>query len=104
MVEVDGGRSRSFLFGSIVGSILLAGLALSILRRVTDRRTSEKLVQMATFDPLTGLPNRTLLAPRIRAAIEGTRSDDEAFALLSLDLDRFKRSTIRSAISWAIVC
>jgi diguanylate cyclase (GGDEF)-like protein len=90
-VEAGGSNSRSLLFGSIVGSILLAGLSLFILRRVTDRRTSEQLTQMATFDPLTGLPNRTLLGPRIQAAIDGSRSDDGCFGLLSVDLDRFKQ-------------
>jgi diguanylate cyclase (GGDEF)-like protein/PAS domain S-box-containing protein len=43
-----------------------------------------------SFDSLTGLPNRSLLAERISRAMEGHRVRQEAFALLFLDLDRFK--------------
>jgi diguanylate cyclase (GGDEF)-like protein/PAS domain S-box-containing protein len=42
------------------------------------------------FDSLTGLPNRTLLSERIQRAMEARRSVQAQFALLLLDLDRFK--------------
>ena len=42
-------------------------------------------------DPLTGLPNRVLVLDRITRAIErGRRPGGHTFALLCLDLDRFK--------------
>ena len=42
-------------------------------------------------DPLTGLPNRILLMDRIGRALErSTRHPDSRFAVLFLDLDRFK--------------
>ena len=41
-------------------------------------------------DPLTGLPNRLYFLDRLEGAIEGSRRRDIVFAVLFLDLDRFK--------------
>jgi diguanylate cyclase (GGDEF)-like protein len=43
-----------------------------------------------THDPLTELPNRTLLCDRIRRAIEIRRQGHTPFLVLVLDLDRFR--------------
>ncbi|MCK9283620.1 MAG: EAL domain-containing protein [Rhodocyclaceae bacterium] len=54
------------------------------------KRAEEKINQLAFFDQLTALPNRTLLLDRLRQAITaGTRSDAYG-ALLFIDLDNFK--------------
>ena len=45
---------------------------------------------MATHDSLTGLPNRALLEDRLRQAIAHAQRNDERFAVLVCDLDRFK--------------
>jgi diguanylate cyclase (GGDEF)-like protein/PAS domain S-box-containing protein len=45
----------------------------------------------AQHDPLTKLPNRTLFRERLSAALLGERGEKVAGAVLSLDLDRFKR-------------
>ena len=59
------------------------------LTDVTDRRLAEaELEHRATHDPLTGLPNRTLLAERL--AEEITAMDGGHLGLLFLDIDRFK--------------
>ncbi|HEY9214170.1 MAG TPA: diguanylate cyclase, partial [Ancylobacter sp.] len=58
---------------------------------VTERRRDEaRINHMARHDPLTDLPNRTLFAERLRAAIERARRG-ESCALLYLDLDHFKQ-------------
>jgi diguanylate cyclase (GGDEF)-like protein/PAS domain S-box-containing protein len=61
-------------------------------RDVTERKqTEEKLVYNALHDPLTNLPNRVLFMDRLQHAMERTRRHrDESFAVLYLDLDRFK--------------
>jgi diguanylate cyclase (GGDEF)-like protein/PAS domain S-box-containing protein len=61
------------------------------LRDVTERRESERaLARHALHDPLTGLPNRTLLLDRLRQALAGRSARHERVVLLFVDLDRFK--------------
>lgn len=59
---------------------------------ITDRRRAQdQLLHDALYDPLTGLPNRSLLMDRLTHALKRTRrTGDSCFAVLFLDLDRFK--------------
>jgi diguanylate cyclase (GGDEF)-like protein/PAS domain S-box-containing protein len=59
---------------------------------VTDRKQlQDRLRRDALYDPLTGLPNRTLFLDRLNRAIElGRRRPEYRFAVLFLDLDGFK--------------
>ena len=62
-----------------------------VVADVTERRVlSERLEQLAYFDPLTGLPNRALLHDRLTQAIAHARRTGNTFAVLFLDLDNFK--------------
>ena len=62
-----------------------------IVQDVTDRRMIEdKIRHLANFDALTGLPNRRQLIWRAERALEHARRQEHAFALLLIDLDRFK--------------
>jgi diguanylate cyclase (GGDEF)-like protein len=55
------------------------------------KRQQQRLHHAALFDPLTGLPNRTLLLDRLRqSAHRAARRPDRQFALLFLDLNGFK--------------
>lgn len=68
----------------------LAG-AVAVLHDVTEaQQKTEQLAYAADHDPLTGLPNRNLLKDRTRQAIARAQRKHENFALLFLDLDRFK--------------
>ena len=60
--------------------------------QVSERlRAEERLTHQARHDHLTGLPNRTHLLERLDAAIAETRAHARGpFAVLFLDLDRFK--------------
>ena len=62
-----------------------------ILQDVTERRHAEdKIRQLANFDALTGLPNRRQLLWRAERALDQARRQQHQFALLLIDLDRFK--------------
>lgn len=63
-----------------------------VFRELTARKyVEEKLRYFAAHDLLTGLPNQVLLAERLNIAFEQTnRYPDYHFALLFIDLDRFR--------------
>jgi diguanylate cyclase (GGDEF)-like protein/PAS domain S-box-containing protein len=65
--------------------VLTTGLDITARKFAEEHRT-----HLALHDMLTGLPNRTLLAERMRLAIEDSTTTGKAAALLLLDLDRFK--------------
>ncbi|MCB1748126.1 MAG: EAL domain-containing protein [Gammaproteobacteria bacterium] len=62
------------------------------LTDITDRKTTEAmLVHEALHDALTGLPNRNLFLDRLDLALRQFKRDrSRKFAVLFLDLDRFK--------------
>ena len=51
---------------------------------------NRQLRHLATHDALTGLPNRVLLDDRLAQAVAHANRDGQPFALLAVDLDRFK--------------
>ena len=58
---------------------------------ITSRKqTEEKLRFRANHDALTGLPNRRLFEDRLQSAIASALRHGERFALMLVDLDRFK--------------
>ncbi|MBV9384873.1 MAG: EAL domain-containing protein [Chroococcidiopsidaceae cyanobacterium CP_BM_ER_R8_30] len=63
-----------------------------ICRDVTESKQAEEaLVRSAFYDTLTGLPNRALFMDRLKQAVEqAKRRENYLFAVLFLDLDRFK--------------
>jgi len=54
------------------------------------RQDQERIYWLAHYDPLTGLPNRTLLAERSQHAIEAAKKNQTPLAVIFLDLDHFK--------------
>lgn len=58
---------------------------------VTDRKHATELIRHQAFhDPLTSLPNRSLLFDRLAHALAGMRRDRTTVGLLLLDLNQFK--------------
>jgi diguanylate cyclase (GGDEF)-like protein/PAS domain S-box-containing protein len=70
--------------GKILGSFVVA-------TDITDHVLAEERIQrVAHHDSLTGLPNRLLFNDRLNQAIRLAKRDSRQFALLYLDLDKFK--------------
>jgi diguanylate cyclase (GGDEF)-like protein/PAS domain S-box-containing protein len=62
-----------------------------VLTDVTERKEAEEqILRLATTDALTGLANRTTFIERLRQAFAQTKRGAPGFAVLYLDLDRFK--------------
>ena len=57
---------------------------------IEQHRLAEELLRQAHYDPLTELPNRTLLSDRLDHAIQEAQRGDYAVGALLLDLDEFK--------------
>ena len=73
-------------------------VAFCVMQDLTARKRAEQTLQTyareaerrALHDPLTGLPNRALLADRIGHALQRRAHQTGQVALVCLDLDRFK--------------
>ena len=65
--------------------------ALGVNRDITDRiKETERLEHLAHYDYLTKIPNRYLLLDRVKHLIEQSKRIKSKFALLYIDLDKFK--------------
>ncbi len=63
----------------------------AISKDITERKLAEeKLRHYALHDALTGLANRTLFMDRLEHAMTRNRRHNSSFAVLFMDLDRFK--------------
>ena len=91
-------RYAHFIVALGVVSALVVGLLVVLSRRnrqlaqsVTALVAAQRTLQhVACHDALTGLPNRTLLADRLRQDMRRVRRNHEFLALAYIDLDGFK--------------
>jgi len=83
----------------VYGALMLAVISLCLISTVVyyiwrlNKRLTLSLTQvqhLAHHDTLTGLPNRNLFVDRLQRAILKARRDKGVFALLFIDIDRFK--------------
>lgn len=93
--EASAGVSEAVRQVTAAVVIGLVALWLVLLRTVhtTSRRlraVARENARLALLDSLTGLPNRRLLADRMRQAIDRARHDEGRVGLVLLDIDRFK--------------
>ena len=64
---------------------------ISVINDITERKRNEqRIAHMAHHDPLTDLPNRAAFNECIAATLELAAHSGESFAVLCIDLDRFK--------------
>ncbi|NWF37459.1 EAL domain-containing protein [Mariprofundus sp. KV] len=62
------------------------------LQDITERKnTEEEIRQLAYYDAVTGLPNRTLFKEHLKVAIKQAARNGTKVAVMFLDLDNFKR-------------
>jgi diguanylate cyclase (GGDEF)-like protein/PAS domain S-box-containing protein len=62
-----------------------------LARDITERKAAEqRILNLAHYDMLTKLPNRALLADRMKVAIKRAARQSTRLAILFVDLDRFK--------------
>ncbi|MGH8806770.1 MAG: putative bifunctional diguanylate cyclase/phosphodiesterase [Noviherbaspirillum sp.] len=67
---------------------LAYGIA-NLRMRIKQRETEATIARLAYYDPLTGLPNRTLFLEKLEQAIQAARQQHHALALLHMDVGRF---------------
>lgn len=90
---LDPTRSLKTNFQLVVAVMLLVSgpVAWMLASSIVNKRAYQaKLMYMAQYDALTGLPNRTLFFDRLQMAIQYARRYNQKFGLLYIDLDKFK--------------
>jgi len=69
-------------------------------------RSEHRIVKLAYFDALTGLPNREQSRNRLNSALAAAKQHQRMLAVLYLDLDNFKRvnDTLGHAVGDELLC
>ncbi|MFZ3361199.1 MAG: EAL domain-containing protein [Xanthobacteraceae bacterium] len=63
----------------------------NVVQDITERKRAEaQIAHLAHHDSLTDLPNRTAFTEHLETVFESARASGENFAVLCIDLDRFK--------------
>ncbi len=89
LIDKVGMPIAGLLIALALVALLLNRRAHKVARGLTA--SEARATHLAFFDPLTGLPNRAWLLERLETSLEALRRDpSQTFAVLSLDLRRFK--------------
>lgn len=70
---------------------LLQFVSTQVVTAIERKQLYARLQRMAQYDELTGVPNRACFADRLGTALARVRRNGGRFALLYIDLDRFKQ-------------
>lgn len=91
-VPLDGlvpDRTLAMLVLLVMGLFLLVGFSGFLIGEDARRDAAERLRRQSLHDPLTGLPNRTMLRNRLSQLLDSAGCD-EVIVAVGIDLDRFK--------------
>jgi diguanylate cyclase (GGDEF)-like protein/PAS domain S-box-containing protein len=95
--EVWGQRKNGESFAHLLNITTIRNLAgeitnyIGLFSDITQtKRQQEELIQLAHYDSLTKLANRTLLAERFIQAVDDSHKNNKKMALCFIDLDEFK--------------
>lgn len=89
--RLEHGRPGLILRSGISISLLLALLAWVFLDdKARAFQAADQAIQLALYDPLTGLANRKLMAERLQQAVATAKREQARLAVLFIDLDKFK--------------
>ena len=98
-MDLNAGLELALLSAGLTGTLALASHALGLRGRFerhhreqddVRRSNTETAAAPTLYDALTGLPNQTLVADRVRQAIADGARTGIPFAFMILGLDRFK--------------
>jgi len=78
---------QAFVEGTCQQEQIIQGVAQDITQR---KQSTEIIKRQANYDPLTQLANRTLFDERLEYTVLNAKRSQQMFALLYIDLDRFK--------------
>ncbi|HEY0664443.1 MAG TPA: EAL domain-containing protein, partial [Gallionella sp.] len=86
-----GGRNRFFLADISLAQMGEERVVMFMVQDITQRKQSEEEVhRLAFYDPLTQLPNRTLLYERLQQSMSISARSGKFGAVMFIDLDNFK--------------
>lgn len=93
LVQTPNGEERPILINiTAVGEDLQVEFFVLVFTDITaQKQAEEELRYLASYDTLTGLPNRALLMDRIYHGIEKAKRERRSLALCFIDLDKFKQ-------------
>jgi diguanylate cyclase (GGDEF)-like protein len=102
-------RDKRMIMLLVAGALaLLWAILFRIVARASQRlrRQARENYRLARYDPLTGLPNRTLFNERVSAAVARGRRRGGSAAVLLIDLDRFTETnnTLGTANGDRVLC
>ncbi len=91
LLGITKNRETLHLYNKVASVPEWSALVVSIFDLTDKRRVEDELRQRTFYNPLTGLPNSELFKNRLNKTIESWQENQENFfAVLLLDLDRFK--------------